>query len=97
MRDPARRHLCSVDDLDDEQLWRIVRRGVEFAEGRAEAARPLAGAVVGILFRATSTRTRTAFSAGALRLGGGLISYGAHDLQDATGETLEDTTRVLAS
>jgi ornithine carbamoyltransferase len=52
--------------------------------------------VVGIYFRKTSTRTRTAFSAGALRLGGSIIGYGPGDLQLNTGESSEDTGRVMA-
>ena len=57
---------------------------------------PLAGAVVGIYFSKTSTRTRTAFSSGALRLGAGIVTFGPGDLQLNTGETGEDTGRVLS-
>ncbi|MFF7992724.1 ornithine carbamoyltransferase [Kitasatospora xanthocidica] len=92
----SRRHLISVDDLADGELYDLVRRGAEFAAGHAEDARPLRGHVVGILFRKTSTRTRTAFSAGALRLGAQIIGYGPDDLQQNTGETAEDTARVLS-
>lgn len=52
--------------------------------------------MVGILFRQTSTRTRTAFSAAALRLGASIISYGPVDLQENTGESTSDTGRVLS-
>ncbi|MFD8749892.1 ornithine carbamoyltransferase [Kitasatospora sp. NPDC059577] len=92
----GRRHLISIDDLTDAELYELVRRGAEFAAGKAEDARPLHDRVVGILFRRTSTRTRTAFSAGALRLGGRIIGYGPDDLQENTGETVEDTARVLS-
>ena len=91
-----RRDLISVDDLGDEELRRIVVRGAEFASGRCEDARPLRDGVVGILFRKTSTRTRTAFSAGALRLGARIITYGPGDLQENTGESVEDTAAVLS-
>lgn len=90
-----RRHLISIDDLTDDDLRWIVNRGAEYAAGTAEADRPLAEAVVGVLFRKTSTRTRTAFSAGALRLGARLITYGPDDLQENTGETTQDTAAVL--
>lgn len=96
MADPARRHLISIDDLDDADLRWLVRRGAEHALGRHAAARPLRDAVVGVLFRKTSTRTRTAFSAGALRLGAQLITYGPGDLQENTGETAQDTAAVLS-
>lgn len=93
---PERRHLISIDDLTDDDLHRIVGRGAEFAAGAAEDARPLSEAIVGVLFRKTSTRTRTAFSAGALRLGAKLITYGPGDLQENTGEAIEDTAAVLS-
>ncbi|WP_369227274.1 ornithine carbamoyltransferase [Streptomyces sp. R39] len=93
---PDRHHLISVDDLTDRELRWLVHRGAQYAAGQCEGARPLADAVVGVLFRKTSTRTRTAFSAGALRLGGRLITYGPGDLQENTGESSEDTGDVLS-
>ncbi|MGW7531820.1 ornithine carbamoyltransferase [Amycolatopsis sp. NPDC054798] len=85
--------LISILDLRMEDIRRIVDRGLYFAEGGR--ARPLDGTVVGTYFARTSTRTRTAFSAGALRLGAGVVSFGPNDLQTNTGETAEDTGRVL--
>lgn len=96
MPQPERRHLISIDDLSDEELRHIARRGAEFSAGAADDDRPLADTVVGVLFRKTSTRTRTAFSAGALRLGARLITYGPGDLQENTGETVEDSAAVLS-
>ncbi|MFE2723406.1 ornithine carbamoyltransferase [Kitasatospora sp. NPDC059327] len=93
---PPRRHLVSIDDLTDRELRWIAYRGAQYAAGECESARPLDDAVVGVLFRKTSTRTRTAFSAGALRLGARLITYGPDDLQENTGETAEDTGDVLS-
>src|ERR1044072_9285352 len=52
--------------------------------------------IAGVYFRKTSTRTRSAFSAGALRLGAQIVTYGPDDLQLNTGETTEDTGRVFA-
>ncbi|GAA2932229.1 ornithine carbamoyltransferase [Streptomyces mexicanus] len=90
------RHLISIDDLTDAELHRVVERGAEFSAGLAGPVRPLAGLVAGVYFAKTSTRTRTAFSSGALRLGASLIAYGPGDLQLNTGETTEDTGRVLS-
>ncbi|WBQ08265.1 ornithine carbamoyltransferase [Kribbella sp. CA-293567] len=90
------RHLISTDDLTDEELRYVVDRGDEFSSGRAVLDRPLAGQLAGIYFRKTSTRTRTAFSAGALKLGAQIIAYGPDDLQLNTGETTEDTGRVFS-
>ncbi|WP_274563296.1 ornithine carbamoyltransferase [Streptomyces spiramyceticus] len=90
------RHLISVDDLSDEDLWSVVARGAQFSADGRGGARPLEGDVVGIYFSKTSTRTRTAFSAGALRLGAQIVSYGPGDLQLNTGESSEDTGRVMS-
>lgn len=88
------RSIISIDDLTGSDLTGLVDRGVQFAAGAG--SRALAGLVTGIYFGKPSTRTRTAFSAGALRLGSGVIAYGPGDLQLSTGETHEDTARVLS-
>lgn len=90
------RHLISIEDLDTPTLLDIVARGAAHARGEARSWPGADGRVVGIYFRRTSTRTRTAFSVAALRLGARIVSYGPHDLQENTGETAADTGRVLA-
>ncbi|GAB3804861.1 hypothetical protein GCM10027605_29710 [Micromonospora zhanjiangensis] len=98
--DGSARHLISLDDLTDGAVRDIVERGATIARRAATATGAtgsgLAGTVVGIYFRRTSTRTRTAFTSGALRLGAGVIAYGPGDLQLNTGESSEDTGRVLS-
>ncbi|XXY48928.1 hypothetical protein WME91_53875 [Sorangium sp. So ce269] len=91
------RHVLSVANLGPETLSRLVDDSVAIAGGRWNADRPLDGKVVGIYFQKTSTRTRTSFTVGAMKLGASCIAYGPSDLQIATGETLEDTGRTLAS
>lgn len=91
------RHLISINDLTDRDLRSIVAQGARFASGSRAAERSLTGDVAGIYFRRTSTRTRTAFSTAALRLGAHIVSFGPDDLQTNTGETLDDTGRVLSS
>ncbi|WP_133907087.1 ornithine carbamoyltransferase [Actinophytocola oryzae] len=90
------RHLISISDLTDADLRSIVVRGAELSAGRTERRRSLADRVVGIYFRRTSTRTRTAFSSGALRLGADVVTFGPDDLQTNTGETSHDTGRVFS-
>ncbi len=53
--------------------------------------------MVGVLFTHTSTRTRTAFQTGTVRLGGTPVAYGPHDLQLNTGESVADTGRVFGA
>jgi ornithine carbamoyltransferase len=93
---PPVRHLISISDLTDDDLVAIVTQGARFA-GCPDARPPaLLGLVTGMYFRKTSTRTRCAFSVGALRLGGQIVALGPDDLQTGTGETIEDTGRVLS-
>ena len=90
-------HLLSISDLDGGTLLSLVENAVAIAQGRWKRESSLAGRIVGIYFRKTSTRTRTSFSVGAMKLGAQVIAYGPNDLQIATGETVQDTARVLAN
>ena len=96
MNSKRRRHLLSLADRADDELRHLVSRSCEYAAWPSAAARPLAGCVVGSYFRVTSTRTRTAFSSAAIRLGASVITYGPGDLQLNTGETIEDTGEVMS-
>ncbi len=90
------RHLLSLRNLNRTDIDWMIERSLLHASGRA-TGQPLLGRVIGIYFALTSTRTRTAFTTGAMRLGAHVISYGPEDLQLNTGETLQDTGKVLAS
>jgi ornithine carbamoyltransferase len=88
------RNFISLTDLTPAELDAIVRRAVRFG-GTEPAGKPLTGHAVGIFFNKTSTRTRASFWAGATRLGADVITFGPGELQLTTGESLEDTARVL--
>lgn len=90
-------HFLSLEGIGVDTLASIVSHSMSIISGDAGTDRPLRGRIVGIYFRGTSTRTRTAFTVGALRLGADAVSYGPNDLQIATGETLQDTARVLSN
>lgn len=89
-------HMLSLSELDAETFAYLIGRGLVIARARTQVERRLAHKVVGIYFRGPSTRTRTAFTVGAMRLGASTIAYGPHDLQLTTGETVEDTARVMS-
>ncbi|MFF8382132.1 ornithine carbamoyltransferase [Streptomyces kanasensis] len=91
------RGLFSLSELTDAEVASLTARSVELFHDRRAHERPLEGSAVGVLFTKTSTRTRTAFTVGAIRLGGTPIAYGPHDLQLNTGESVHDTGRVLGS
>jgi ornithine carbamoyltransferase len=90
------KHLLSLADLRAKDIAHLVDRSVSFALGREIVRKPLAGKTVGVYFRKPSTRTRSSFTVGALRLGAQVATYGPNDLQLVTGETIEDTARVLS-
>ncbi|MEU2673757.1 ornithine carbamoyltransferase [Streptomyces sp. NPDC007164] len=88
------RNLISLADLTPAELDHIVRRAVSFGRDGI-LSKPLAGRQVGLYFRKSSTRTRTSFWSAATRLGADVITFGPNELQLSTGETVEDTARVL--
>ena len=90
----ANRSVLSLSCLDQHTVQQLVQRSVEFAAG--VETNPCRGMIVGICFLRPSTRTRSAFTCGALKLGAKTVTYGASDLQLSTGETYEDTGRVLS-
>ena len=89
------RHLLSLVEVGPQNLARLVDHALAFAN-RPVNEPLLAGKTVGIYFRGTSTRTRSAFTVGAIKLGATPVAYGPNDLQIATGETIGDTARVLS-
>lgn len=89
------RHLLSLTDIGPEDLSRLVDHSLMLA-ANGNSALPLKGKTVGIYFRRASTRTRTAFTTAAIKLGGTPVAFGPNDLQISTGETIQDTARVLS-
>ena len=90
------RHLLSIADLEQRDFLHLIAASAALARAENSAASRLTRRCVGIYFRKTSTRTRTSFIVGAVRLGGFPVVYGPADLQTNTGESIEDTTRVLS-
>jgi ornithine carbamoyltransferase len=92
----ARRSLLTLADLNADDITGMAARAASLAQG-APPSHALKDRIVGVYFRKTSTRTRTAFTVGAMRLGAKVIAYGPQDLQENTGESAADTGRVLGS
>lgn len=88
-------NLVSLRDLTPPEFATLVGRSVNFA-GADRPEEVLSGRAVGIYFSKASTRTRTSFWRAATRLGAEVITYGPDDLQLTTGESREDTARVLS-
>jgi ornithine carbamoyltransferase/carbamoyltransferase len=87
--------FLSIRELSPDELAYLAIRAGEIWADPGSVSKSLAGTVVATLFEKTSTRTRTAFSVAALRLGAELINYGPDSLQLNTGESLQDTARIL--
>jgi ornithine carbamoyltransferase len=90
------KHLLSIAHIDQGDFLDLIERSVAFAARRARTADRLAQRNIGIWFRKTSTRTRTSFIVATTRLGGFPVVFGPADLQTNTGESTEDTVRVLS-
>jgi ornithine carbamoyltransferase len=91
------RNLITLEQITSEELHNLAARSVQFGQGGRQHAPTLKGAAIGIYFSVSSSRTRTAFWRAATLLGADTISFGAADLQISTGESLDDTGRVLGS
>jgi ornithine carbamoyltransferase len=90
------KHLLSLSDLRAKDLAHLVDQSVIFASDRRNVRKSLTGKTVGVYFRKPSTRTRSSFIVGAIKLGAQVVTYGPDDLQLVTGETIEDTARALS-
>lgn len=89
--------LITLAGMAPQRLQRLVTRSCELQADRRAHHQPLTGLVAGMMFLQTSTRTRTAFTTAAMRLGAEVISYGPGDLQLNTGETVADTGRIFSA
>ena len=92
------RDFLTLLDFSPEELHGILDRARQLKALRRESTRheSLPGRVIGLLFEKSSTRTRVAFEAGMVQLGGHAIFLSSRDLQIGRGEPIEDTARVLS-
>jgi ornithine carbamoyltransferase len=91
------RHLLSLLEVGPENLSAIIDDALAISRCKGGRKKNLYDKIVGLYFKRPSTRTRTSFTAAALKLGARVIAYGPNDLQLTTGETAADTARVLSN
>jgi aspartate carbamoyltransferase catalytic subunit len=96
----VKRHLLSVDDLERDDIERILGRAESFAEvsGREIKKVPtLRGRTVINLFYEASTRTSSSFEIAAKRLSADLVTVKAQGSSVDKGESLKDTVQTLTA
>lgn len=87
------RHFLTVTDLSRAELGALLREALAFKRGRR--VRPLAGKIVALVFQKPSMRTRVAFEAAVMQLGG-LVTYLGDDIKLGAREPVKDVARVLS-
>jgi ornithine carbamoyltransferase len=95
--DSRRTPLLSLAALEPAEVSAVADVAARFGSSAREFAGALAGARIGLIFTAPSTRTRSSFWSAALTLGADVLHLGPADLQVTTGETWADTGAVLAN
>jgi ornithine carbamoyltransferase len=85
------RHLLEIDDLDADELGRVL-------DLASEAVRPplLEGATVALYFEKPSLRTRHSCEAAVVQLGGHPVTFRDDEVGTGTREPLGDIARVLS-
>ena len=97
------RHFLNLSDAGGEAIAAILNEAMErkqrragWPKGKADADRPLDGAVLAMIFEKSSTRTRVSFDLAMRQLGGSAIVLESASSQLGRGETIADTARVLS-
>ena len=89
--------LLSCADLTHDDFVKLMELSAKIKRerGTPEAAKPLAGKSIGLIFAKASTRTRVSFEIGVQELGGYPIYLESGKTQMGRGETIPDTAKVL--
>ena len=94
------RHLLSIEDLDREDIERILDRArsfTEVSEREVKKVPALRGRRVLNLFYEASTRTRSSFELAAKSLSADVINFASSGSSVEKGESLKDTVQTLSA
>jgi aspartate carbamoyltransferase catalytic subunit len=89
------KHLLTTNDLQVEEMFKILSDAQAFAEG--EIWNPKKPMFAANLFFESSTRTKSSFEMAERRLGLGIIPFEVQTSSVQKGETLYDTVKTLES
>lgn len=97
------RHFLDLTDAGGNDVAAMINDALdrkaaraELPKGAADADKPLAGRVLGLVFEKNSTRTRVSFDMAMRQLGGSVLILDSASSQLGRGETIADTARVLS-
>lgn len=100
---PGFRHFLDLSDAGGDDVAAMINDALDRKadragkpKGAADADRPLAGRVLGLVFEKNSTRTRVSFDIAMRQLGGSVLILDSASSQLGRGETIADTARVLS-
>src|SRR5687767_15032948 len=94
------RHLISIEDLEREDIERLLDRAKSFTEiGEREVKKvpALRGRRVLNLFYEASTRTRSSFELAAKALSADVVNFASSGSSVEKGESLKDTVQTLSA
>src|SRR3954466_13147948 len=99
-KEPPRRHLISVDDLDEDDVSRLLGTARSFErslEREVKKLPTLRGRTIVNLFYESSTRTSSSFELAAKRLSADTMSIKSSGSSVDKGESLKDTALTLGA
>jgi len=96
----ALRHFLDLTEIPVAELRGMIETSRAMKDrqkrDRANAAKPLAGKTLAMIFDKPSTRTRVSFDVAMRQLGGDVVMLTGQEMQLGRGETIADTARVLS-
>jgi len=91
-----KKDLLTIQDLTKEDIYALIKRGIELKNLGRKAERSLTGYVLGLIFDKASTRTRVSLESAMLKLGGQTIFLSRAETQLSREESIKDTALVLS-
>ncbi len=89
------KHLLSVADLSPAEICALVERARDIKR-TPDAAKPLQGKTVALLFEKPSLRTRVSFEVGTVNLGGNCLYLSPAEVGIGGREAVSDVAQVLS-